>query len=312
MKISVCMATYNGEKFVREQLECIWQQTCKPTEVIICDDDSTDGTREIIRDFIAEKNLEDAWKLIHNRERKGYPGNFYYCMGLATGDVVYLADQDDIWSSEKIERMQAVLERQDAIKVLACKMELVDAEGKDIKTLIKPNYSKETGMVKNISLEQVLYKNEWSGMVLAYRNQWYRQKKETIDNPKIPHDLSLCICGALEHGMHQVDCVLAWHRRHENNAAGEEHRIQKLLDKERKLADIRKYQSYLEAVLQSADENDNPELDAIRRKYEQMKRREELLTDGKAIPVIKNYRENRRDIRFFSFLCDWLICLRGK
>ncbi len=312
MRISVCMATYNGERFIREQLECVWQQTCKPDEVIICDDDSTDGTRDIIRDFIAEKHLEDTYKLIHNRQRKGYPGNFYYCMELATGDIVYLADQDDIWSSEKLERMQEVLERQDSIKVLACKMELVDAEGKDIKTLIKPNYSKETGMVKNISLEQVLYKNEWSGMVLAYRNQWYRQKKETIDNSKIPHDLSLCICGALEPGMYQLDCVLAWHRRHENNAAGEEHRIQKLLDKERKLADIRKYQSYLEVVLQSADENDNPELDAIRRKYEQMKRREELLIDGKAISVIKNYRENRRDIRFFSFLCDWLICLRGK
>lgn len=312
MKISVCMATYNGEKFVREQLECIWQQTCKPAEVIICDDDSTDGTREIIRDFITENHLEDTWKLIHNQERKGYPGNFYYCMGLANGDVVYLADQDDIWSPEKIERMQEVLEGQDAIKILACKMELVDAEGKDIKTLIKPNYSKETGQVRNVSLEQVLYKNEWSGMVLAYRNEWYQQNKDVIDNLKIPHDLSLCIRGALGHGMHQMDCVLAWHRRHENNAAGEEHRIQKLLDKERKLADIRKYQSYMEAVLQSADEKDNPELDAICKKYEQMKRREELLTDGKAIPVIKNYWKNRKDIRFFTFLCDWLICLKGK
>ena len=310
MKISVCMATYNGEKFVREQLEYIWQQSRKPDEVIICDDDSTDTTRDIVLDFISEKQLEDSWRLVHNQVRKGYPENFYYCMGLATGDVVFLADQDDIWSVDKIRCMQDALENDDDMKVLACKMELVDAQGKDIKTLIKPNYSKETKRVQNISLEQVLYKNEWSGMVLAYRNQWYQQKKAQINNPQIPHDLALCIYAALDDGMRQLDCVLAWHRRHENNAAGEEHRIGKLLDKERKLADIRKYRSYMEAVLHSFQSEESQQPDAIRIKYEQMARREKLLAEGKVFPVIKNYWKKRKEIRFFSFLCDCLICMK--
>ena len=76
MTISVCMCTYNGEKYILPQLESIHAQTVAPDEVIICDDNSTDQTVSIIRDFIKEHGLEDTWSLHCNEENKGYPGNF--------------------------------------------------------------------------------------------------------------------------------------------------------------------------------------------------------------------------------------------
>lgn len=101
--ITVCMTIYNGEKFIKKQLESIFNQTCKPDEVTICDDNSSDKTVHIINRFIADNHLGDRWKLYINDVNKGYPGNAYYCMGLAQGDIVFLSDQDDLWSPEKIE-----------------------------------------------------------------------------------------------------------------------------------------------------------------------------------------------------------------
>ncbi len=308
--ISICMATYNGEKYIKEQLDCIYKQTVQPDEVIICDDGSRDGTVKQIQAFIEEYDLQDKWKLICNPVQKGYPGNFYYCMSLAQGDIVFLADQDDVWSLQKLEKMTAIMEREAEMQILACKMELVDAEGNDIKTIIKPNYSTETEQTDKVTLEKVLYKNEWSGMVLAYRNSWYREHMAKIQNTKLPHDLAICIMAAAEGKMYQLDSILAWHRRHDNNAAGEEHRISKLLDKERKIADIEKYAGYLEVVLHQDIIEDTQNQAILEKKYLQMQTRAELLRQGKCLPVLKNYLKNREEVRLFTFLCDFLICLK--
>lgn len=79
MTISVCMCTYNGENFIKEQLESIFNQMRQPDEVIICDDDSADSTVKIISEFIREKELQSKWKLYVNETNKGYPGNFFLC-----------------------------------------------------------------------------------------------------------------------------------------------------------------------------------------------------------------------------------------
>lgn len=309
--ISVCMATYNGERFIEEQLACIYAQTIQPDEVIICDDASSDSTRDIIVNFIKRYRLEKKWKLVCNQERKGYPGNFYYCMSLAKGNYIFLADQDDIWDSLKIEKMFAVMRKQPNLEVLACKMGLLDAAGKKINTLVKPNYSKQTGKVSAVSLGQVLYKNEWSGMVLAYSNDWYRGKEAKLAGTSLPHDLALSILAAVDGGMFQMDLVLAWHRRHENNAAGEEHRVFKLLDKEKKLADIQRYEKYLRLILDDQILEGMEERDILLHKYQQLKLREKLLEEGKCLPVLKNYFTHKKEIRFFSMVCDLLICFIG-
>ena len=110
MKVSVCMGIYNGEKFIEKQLQTIYLQTRRAEEVILCDDCSTDKSIDIVKDFIGRNGLEQTWKVYQNTENKGYPGNFFYAMSLCTGDVIFLADQDDVWVERKIEDMLRVME----------------------------------------------------------------------------------------------------------------------------------------------------------------------------------------------------------
>lgn len=118
MKISIVIATYNGEKYILEQLESILKQTRKPDEVLICDDCSTDSTIRIISDFIS-KNCLQNWKLISNKSNKGWRRNFWDGILSASGDCIFLCDQDDIWNNRKVELMSHLMEDKADIELLA-------------------------------------------------------------------------------------------------------------------------------------------------------------------------------------------------
>ena len=325
MKISVCMGIYNGKKYIEEQLECIRKQTLRPDEVILCDDGSTDGTREFLQEYLLSNSELTGWKVLLNEQNKGYPGNFYYAMEQCTGDIVFLADQDDVWDIHKIERMTEVMKEREDIKVLGCTFGLIDSSDEAIHTVMAPTTQQDTGAVKNISIGQVFYKCEWPGMVLAYRNDWYRnmlrdtivleeqQKERTVseeqqqERGRIPHDFFLCARAAEENGFCQLEERLAYHRRHDNNAGGEEHRIGRLLNKERKLKEIRDYNAILEQfsngnVMQTAEGRDALEVkrDSIRGRYE-------ALASGKMRKVLGNAWRHRSEVRMATLVCDVLI-----
>jgi glycosyltransferase involved in cell wall biosynthesis len=100
--VSVVLCTYNGEKFLREQLESILNQTYRTLEIIIVDDHSTDGTYPILQEYAAK---ESRIRLYQNEHNLGYAENFNKGCQLASADIVAISDQDDIWHPEKIERM---------------------------------------------------------------------------------------------------------------------------------------------------------------------------------------------------------------
>ena len=110
MKISVVMATYQGEKYLREQLDTIRLQTRRADEVILCDDCSGDATVEIAEQYIREYGLEAEWRILVNEKNLGYANNFHRAASLATGEYLFFADQDDLWKPEKIEKMVGVME----------------------------------------------------------------------------------------------------------------------------------------------------------------------------------------------------------
>lgn len=107
MKISIAMATYNGEQYVYEQLQSFAEQSILPNEVVISDDKSSDNTLEIINQFIEKAPFKIV--LIQNEQNLGYTGNFNAALMNTTGDVVFLSDQDDVWYPNKIEHMLNVM-----------------------------------------------------------------------------------------------------------------------------------------------------------------------------------------------------------
>ena len=96
--VSIAMATYNGEKYLKEQLDSIYAQTYKDIEVIVCDDCSSDKTVEILDEYKEKYGL----KYYINEKNLGFKKNFEKAISLCSGDFIALADQDDIWIENKI------------------------------------------------------------------------------------------------------------------------------------------------------------------------------------------------------------------
>lgn len=117
MSATVILACYNGEKYIVEQLESIFNQDVRPDEVIICDDNSTDKTVEIVTDYIKKREL-DTWRIIKNENNVGWKANFAKLVGLATKDIIFFCDQDDIWKLNKISTMSEILNKNADVKLL--------------------------------------------------------------------------------------------------------------------------------------------------------------------------------------------------
>ena len=97
--ISVAMATYNGGRFLREQLDSLNQQTVLPRELVVCDDRSTDNTVRILEEFASQAAF--PVKVVVNENRLGFGDNFMKAASLCSGDLISFCDQDDIWYSNK-------------------------------------------------------------------------------------------------------------------------------------------------------------------------------------------------------------------
>ena len=101
LKISVVMATYNGGRYLSEQLDSIVAQTYPMIEIIVQDDGSTDNTLEILEDYA--RRYPQIKVFANDSGRHGVNGNFFSAMRRAKGDYIAIADQDDIWEKDKLQ-----------------------------------------------------------------------------------------------------------------------------------------------------------------------------------------------------------------
>lgn len=115
LKISIAMATYNGGKYLQEQLDSLLNQTRLPDELVITDDCSTDDTLEIIKAI--QKETPFRIILIENKARLGFVQNFSKAISLCSGDLIFMSDQDDVWLPSKIERVVEIANERPDIQV---------------------------------------------------------------------------------------------------------------------------------------------------------------------------------------------------
>lgn len=109
MKLSVAMCTYNGAEYIRDQLDSILSQTVPVNEIVICDDNSKDNTVEIAEEYKAEfKDIQ--WTISKNVPGLGVTSNFEKAISLCTGDIIFTADQDDVWYKNKVSLMVQAFE----------------------------------------------------------------------------------------------------------------------------------------------------------------------------------------------------------
>ncbi len=114
--LSVALCTYNGEKYIVEQLDSIARQSLTVDEVVICDDVSTDNTIKLIQDYTtaAPYNI----RLFRNEINLGSNRNFEKALSLCNGDIIFLCDQDDVWMPHKVETIKNYLDNNPAKNVV--------------------------------------------------------------------------------------------------------------------------------------------------------------------------------------------------
>lgn len=214
--ISVVVSTYNGEKFLREQLDSIQMQTRKPDEVIISDDCSTDCTPKMVEEYIKDRNLNN-WKIFVNEHNLGWQKNFMKATKKAKGDYIFFADQDDIWMPNKIEKMLDIMQKEDTISVLASNYASFYMEGAVDKA------KNDEKMSNNGKVEK--YKFDSSFLYVKRPGCTYCVKKSFFDKvvsywfEECPHDALVwcfaCILGEL----YVYQEPLIHFRRHTSNAS---------------------------------------------------------------------------------------------
>ena len=124
MKISVALCTYNGEKFLEKQLDSILNQSVPVTEIVVCDDISSDSTKSILEKY--DSNNPGIFRLYFNEENLRSNKNFEKAIGLTTGDYIFLADQDDIWVKDKVKKTIAVFDENPTAEGVFSDATLVD------------------------------------------------------------------------------------------------------------------------------------------------------------------------------------------
>lgn len=127
---SVALCSYQGEAWIGQQLASIAAQTRLPDEVVVCDDASDDGTAEIVERFAAESPFEVH--LVRNPNNMGVVGNFDQAIALCRGEVIFLADQDDVWPPEKIDRFLQVFQQQPHVALVFSDALAIGPEGESL------------------------------------------------------------------------------------------------------------------------------------------------------------------------------------
>lgn len=240
--ISVVMTTYNGERFIKEQLDSIYHQSALPDEVLIFDDCSTDETVKIIKDFIKKNKLEN-WRIVVNKENMGWKKNFVQGIKKAEGDIIFLSDQDDIWKSSKIEEMARVMKTNPKIEILAGNSQNFYSCDENFK--LPPLYSlrkrafylnkiwmnkgfaaqlnkilkeekKDTGEIIKVAFDDGILAMQRQGCVMAVRKS-ILSKALNNWNENCPHDSVLWFYGAINDSLFLLEKNVINYRHHISN-----------------------------------------------------------------------------------------------
>lgn len=203
--ISVCMATYNGAKYLREQVDSILSQLSDDDELIVSDDGSTDTTLDML------KSYEDSRiKIFNNDNRKGVVGNFENAIMKAQGEYIFLSDQDDIWLQNKVVTCIDILKNCDLVLhnniIMNATMQkrLVDSFFEYRKI--------DKGYIRN------LIRNGYIGCCMAFRVS-LRSKILPFPPQIAMHDMWIGLRAELYGNVKLINTPLIMYRRHDNNAS---------------------------------------------------------------------------------------------
>ena len=208
IKISICIAVFNGEKYLKEQLESILKQSCKNIEIIIVDDCSIDGTKKLLKDFVKKYEFIKVYENEHNI---GFINNFEKAISLSSGDYIALADQDDVWEFNKLEVLIDLIKDNDSLLVYSNAL-LVD---NNLKSQNKTLLDSTVPMSGNNNL-YFLHNNSISGNTIIFKKELKEKALPFPDNIGF-HDIWLSFVASSNSNIIYSNQNLVKYRQHMDN-----------------------------------------------------------------------------------------------
>ena len=203
--ISVCIATYNGVNYIGEQLGSILSQLAEDDEIVLSDDGSTDGTMEVVSRF-----NDPRIRVLPSRRFASPILNFEYTLANAKGDIIFLADQDDVWMPNKVQKMLPLLEKSDCV-ISDC----VVVDGND--EVIDPSFFHLNGTHRG-KYFNLLVKNGYLGCCMAFKRCILDKALPFPANTPM-HDIWLGNVSAFYYSVTFLNEPLIRFRRHDRNAS---------------------------------------------------------------------------------------------
>lgn len=224
MILSVALCTYNGEKYIKEQLDSIINQSHKVDEIIICDDSSNDSTIQILNEYV--NKYPDLISIYENKGNLRTIKNFERAISLTSGDLIFLSDQDDVWKENKVETVLNYYKNIKEFKLLFTNGDLIDEKGNNLNSTLWDEWGFTDELrklwLKNDSAykDLVLNKNKITGATVCIC--------KTIKKAAIPiliptgywHDAWLGLHAAAENGLSFLEESLILYRIHEKQQVG--------------------------------------------------------------------------------------------
>lgn len=229
--ISVAMCTYNGAKYLPEQLKSIADQTVSVDELVVCDDRSKDNTIEIIKSFAATSKFPVR---IHvNEENLGSTRNFEKCLSLCEGDVIFLSDQDDRWRRDKVQKQLAFLNARKDVDAVFSDAEMIndDSEptGRTIWEEIEFDHVRQ-GIWKSGRPHEILFNGfVVTGATLAIRKSCLERLMPFPTHVQdLIHDAWIAVVLSLENKIDFIPEPLISYRIHSSQQVGFGNKVEKV------------------------------------------------------------------------------------
>ena len=213
--LSIALCTYNGARFLREQLQSLANQTLLPFEVVITDDCSTDNTFDIIQEFSNVLNI----KYFQNEKPLKVTKNFEKAISLCTGDIILMCDQDDLWHVDKLAKIHTYFQENPKNIVVFSDAELVDEQGKSLNqnfwSAVRFHEVQRNLWKAGFWVDILLAGNRSAGCMMAFRKELRGIILPFPTHiPEMIHDNWITIVAAMMDSLGMIEEKLISYRQH--------------------------------------------------------------------------------------------------
>jgi hypothetical protein len=214
------LATCNGQRFLREQLASYLAQTRLPDELVVCDDRSNDRTPEILAEFRASAPF--PVRIQENERRLGIIKNFERVVGLCDGDVIFLSDQDDVWSPEKLTRHEDVYTADPGVGLVFSNGEVCDEALHPLGYTLFESFVAKGGLPRAMNagsaLELLVKRSQVTGCTASFRSD--RRDVLIPFSEGCLHDEWIALVMSALAGVRALPEPMIRYRRHQTQAVG--------------------------------------------------------------------------------------------